>query len=96
MLDGVDSGSKLAVVSFANMAGLEKEGNVLLRPRPEAGRPTPATADLEPGALELSNATAIGGMTSLVTASRHFEMLTKVIEAFASADRSAATSIAKP
>ncbi len=35
-------------------------------------------------------------MTSLVTASRQFEMLTKVIEAFATADRSAATSIAKP
>lgn len=96
LVDGVETGSKLQVVRFANAAGLEKEGDVLLRARPEAGRAQPTTADLEVGALELSNSTAINGMTSLVTASRHFEMLTKVIEAFATADRSAATSIAKP
>jgi flagellar basal body rod protein FlgG len=96
MVDGVDAGSKLAVVSFPNQAGLEKEGNVLLLARPEAGSATMKEPDLEVGALELSNSSAIGGMTSLVTASRHFEMLTKVIEAFAQADRSAATSIMKP
>lgn len=96
LVDGVEAGSKLAVVSFQNPGGLEKEGDVLLRARPEAGRAQPATADLEVGALELSNASAIHGMTSLVTASRHFEMLTKVIEAFSQADRSAATSIMKP
>jgi flagellar basal-body rod protein FlgF len=96
LVDGAESGQKLAVVSFRNQAGLEKEGNVLLRARPEAGRPTPVAADLEVGALELSNSSAIAGMTSLVTASRSFEMLTKVIEAFSQADRSAATSIMKP
>jgi flagellar basal body rod protein FlgG len=96
LVDGVDSGSKLGVVSFRNQAGLEKEGDVLMRARPEAGRAMPATADLEVGALELSNSSAIAGMTSLVTASRSFEMLTKVIEAFSQADRSAATSIMKP
>ena len=96
LVDGMESGSKLGVFKFGNAAGLEKEGNVLLRARPEAGRAQPMDADLEVGALELSNSTAIAGMTSLVTASRHFEMLTKVIEAFATADRSAATSIAKP
>jgi flagellar basal body rod protein FlgG len=96
LVDGADAGAKLQVVRFANPAGLEKEGDVLLRARPEAGRAQPLPADLEVGALELSNSTAINGMTSLVTASRQFEMLTKVIEAFATADRSAATSIAKP
>jgi flagellar basal body rod protein FlgG len=96
LVDGVDSGSKLGVVSFRNQAGLEKEGDILMRARPEAGRAMPAAADLEVGALELSNSSAIAGMTSLVTASRSFEMLTKVIEAFSQADRSAATSIMKP
>ena len=97
LVDGAESGSKLAVVTFRNQAGLEKEGDVLLRARPEAGRAMPASdVALEVGALELSNSSAIAGMTSLVTASRSFEMLTKVIEAFSQADRLAATNIMKP
>ncbi|MFO0565992.1 MAG: flagellar basal body rod C-terminal domain-containing protein [Polyangiaceae bacterium] len=44
----------------------------------------------KPGAVEMSNASAITSMTTLVTASRHFEMLTRVIEAFSTIDYDAA------
>ena len=41
----------------------------------------------------MSNASPVTSMTSLVTASRQFEMLTKVIEAFSSVDHKAATDL---
>ena len=43
--------------------------------------------------LDGSNASAIDGMSSLVTASRQFEMLTKVIEAFSTIDHKAPTDV---
>ena len=49
---------------------------------------------LADGPLEQSNANAGQGMTTLVTSSREFEMITKVIEAFSPCDRQAATDIA--
>ena len=70
-----------------------RDGKVMFRAPPAAGRPVEAVADLEVESLEGSNASAVGGMTSLVTASRQFEMLTKVIEAFSTIDRKAATDV---
>ncbi len=93
LVDGVESGSKLRVVTFARMDALEREGQNLFRAPPAAGRPTETPAELEPGAVEMSNASAITSMTTLVTASRHFEMLTRVIEAFSTIDRRAATDV---
>jgi flagellar basal body rod protein FlgG len=93
MVDGVESGTKLHVVTFPRIEALEREGQGLFRAPAAAGRPTAATAKLEPGALEMSNAPAVASMTTLVTASRQFEMLTRVIEAFSSIDRRAATDV---
>ena len=46
------------------------------------------------GSIEQSNATAVQSMSKLVTLSREFEMITKVIEAFSQVDKKAATDIA--
>lgn len=92
---GQPSGSTVGVFGFANLAGLEKEGNVLLRARPEAGRPEARSVAIESNTLELSNANAVSGMTNLVNASRQFEMVTRVIEAFSQVERRAATDIMK-
>jgi flagellar basal body rod protein FlgG len=46
------------------------------------------------GCVEQSNANAVEGMTQLVSLSREFEMITKVIEAFSTIDHKAATEIA--
>ncbi len=94
LLQGDNPVGKLLVVKFQNVAGLEKQGNVLLRARADAGAVTPYETALEPGSIEHSNANAVQGMTALVTLTREFEMLTKVIEAFSQIDRKAATEIA--
>lgn len=85
---------KLLMVKFANVNGLQKEGHVLLRALPQAGAATTYDGDVMAGCIEQSNANAVQGMTQLVTLSREFEMITKVIEAFSNIDRKAATDIA--
>jgi flagellar basal-body rod protein FlgF len=93
-LTGEQTLGKLQMVKFANVNGLQKEGHVLLRALPQAGARTAYEGGLAGGAVEQSNANAVHGMTQLVTLSREFEMITKVIEAFSTIDRKAATDIA--
>jgi flagellar basal body rod protein FlgG len=93
IVDGQPSGSKLLVVSFTRPQGLVKEGSVLLRATPQAGRPVESEPDLATESLELSNASALDGMTTLVSATREFEMLSRVVEAFSQIERRAATDI---
>jgi flagellar basal-body rod protein FlgF len=93
VVNGEISGQKLMVVTFPKPEGLSKEGAVLLRAAPSAGRPVEKDPDLATESLELSNASALDGMTSLVTASREFEMLSRVVEAFSDVERRAATDI---
>ncbi len=89
----VNAKSKLLVVSFTRPQGLQKEGSVLLRATPAAGSAIPKDPDLSTESLELSNASALEGMTSLVTATREFEMLSRVVEAFSDIERKAASEI---
>jgi flagellar basal-body rod protein FlgF len=87
------TGATIGVFTFQNLNGLEKEGDILFRARPDAGRVQPHAVMLESSALEQSNANAISSMTTLVNASRQFEMVAKVIEAFSQTEHKAATSI---
>lgn len=93
-LTGEQTLGKLRMVKFDNLNGLQKEGHVLLRALPLAGRPTAYEGAVANGCLEQSNANAVAGMTQLVSLSREFEMITKVIEAFSTIDHKAATDIA--
>lgn len=93
VVDGVVTNQRLLVVGFDNPRGLEKEGQVLLKARPDAGKPHLVEADLEPNSLEMSNASALDEMDNLVTATRQFDMLARVIDAFSTTDRKAATDI---
>jgi flagellar basal-body rod protein FlgF len=90
--DGV-TGPKLAVVTFKNLGALERDGQVMFRARPEAGTAQASGALLETASLEMSNANAVTGMTTLVNTSRNFEMISKVIEAFGEIDKRAASGI---
>lgn len=83
----------LAIVRFLNPEGLEKAGNVQLKPRPEAGPAASYDAAVEPGALELSNEDPTEGMADEVTNSREFEMTMRVVDAFREIERSAANKI---
>lgn len=91
--NGEPTGAQIGVFTFSNLNGLEKEGDVLLRPRAEAGRVQPHTQRVDSGALEQSNANAVSSMTTLVNASRQFEMVTRVIDAFSQIERRTATDI---
>jgi len=93
LVDGEISGPKLMVVSFTRPEALQKEGSVLLRGTPGAGRAVEKDPDLATESLELSNASALEGMTTLVTATREFEMMSKVVEAFSEIERKAASGI---
>jgi flagellar basal-body rod protein FlgF len=93
LVDGETTGPKLLVVSFAKPGALAKEGSVLLRATPQAGGVIQKDPDLVTNSLELSNASALEGMTTLVTATREFEMLSRVVEAFSDIERRAATDI---
>ena len=94
-VDDAETNQQLAVVTFANSDGLVKEGSVLVRATPTAGRARAAVPDLEMATLESSNSSALGGMNSLVQASREFEMLTKVIEAFSQVENRVAQDVAR-
>jgi len=94
LVNGETSGPKLLVVSFAKPEGLQKEGAVLLRATPAAGGLVQKDPDLVTSSLELSNASALEGMTTLVTATREFEMLSRVVEAFSNIEQKAANNIA--
>lgn len=91
--NGEATGATIGVFTFQNLPALEKEGEILFRARPEAGRAQAHSVALESSALEQSNANAISSMTTLVNASRQFEMVAKVIEAFSQAEHRAATDI---
>lgn len=95
VVNGEMTGQRLLTVTFPKPEGLVKEGAVLLRAQ-NAGKPVARDPDLATGTLELSNASALDGMTSLVTASRDFEMMSKVVEAFSDIERRAATDIMAP
>ena len=93
-VSGEQTLGKLLIVKFNDVNGLQKEGHVLLRALPQAGRPSTYDGAVAGGCVEQSNANAVQGMTQLVSLSREFEMITKVIEAFSTIDHKAATDIA--
>lgn len=90
--DGIP-GPKLGLVTFPNLNGLERDGQVLFRAQPGAGAAQASEALLETASVEQSNANAVTGMTTLVNSSRNFEMISKVIEAFGEIDKRAASGI---
>ncbi len=92
LVDGEEAG-RLKVVRFNNVDALKKEEHVLLRAEAAAGKPIETDTPVESEALELSNANAMKAMTGLTGATRTFEMLSRVIEAFSEADRKAANDL---
>ncbi|MCH2110501.1 MAG: flagellar hook-basal body complex protein [Polyangiaceae bacterium] len=94
LIDGQPDGQRLMVVKFANFEALEKEGNVLFRAPARAGAAEVIDEfALETQALEKSTDQAFLHMSSVVEASRNFNMLTEVIQAFKSVEERAARDI---
>jgi flagellar basal-body rod protein FlgF len=92
--DGRPSGERIAVVQFHNPGALVKEGNVLLAAPPAAGPPLRVDVPyLQTGALEKGSDQAMKHMSTVVQASRDFEVLSQVIQAFRDVEKSAARDI---
>ena len=85
--------ARLRVVSFADNAGLQKEGNLLFRATDASGPARRSLVPIESGVLEEANFSVVSGMTQIVSATRAFDALGKVIEAFKDADSRAATDL---
>jgi flagellar basal-body rod protein FlgF len=95
LANGEPTGQRVLVVTFPNVQGLIKEGGSVLRARPETGAAITVDPQIRAGALEMSNANALKSMSGMVTATRQFEMLGRVIDAFSQIERRAATDIAR-
>jgi flagellar basal body rod protein FlgG len=91
-VDGEQTG-QLLLVRFADPSSLVKEGASLLRGEAAAGTPVPSPSDLEVGALEGSNVSAVKGMVDIVNATRAFDVCERAIDAFRDADRRAALDV---
>lgn len=90
LADG-ETQAQLKIVSFENPAALTPEAGALVAMSPQSGAATPAGGDITVGALEESNASAVGSMTDLITASRNFEAYQRAIDTFREADRKIVT-----
>lgn len=87
--------ARLLTVTFGNVAALEKEGAVVFRAAAGAGEAVALETEVVTESLEVSDVSAVKTMTAMVDATRQFDMLTRVIDAFGSIERSAATTVMK-
>jgi flagellar basal-body rod protein FlgF len=85
---------QLKIVKFADLRGLEKDGDTLFRATARSG-----TAEVNPqamvmgGVLEMPNVSIVKGMTDLVSLTRAFEAMEKAVETFSQLEHRAATDI---
>lgn len=93
-VDGV-AAARLKLVKFAKPSALDKEGNVLFVANKATGPARVAPLTLETESVEGANVSVVGGMTSIVTTTRTFDAIERVIDAFRDADRRAAMDVGK-
>jgi flagellar basal-body rod protein FlgF len=87
---------KLSIVEFVDKHALKKEGNSLfITPDETNVRRTDIKTTVNQGFLEGSNVNAIGEMSELIQAHRHFESIQKAINAYDSISGKAANEIGK-
>jgi flagellar basal-body rod protein FlgF len=87
--------ARLKLVKFANPAALDKEGDVLFAANAKTGPARVSGVTLETEAVEGANVSVVKGMTDIVSTTRTFDAIQKVIDAFSDADRRAAMDIGK-
>jgi flagellar basal-body rod protein FlgF len=85
--------AQLRFVRFANAKGLERQGHSLFLATERSGGATPTRAQIENEALEMANVSVVKGMTDMVTTTRSFDAIEKVIDAFRQVDQRAANDL---
>ncbi len=87
--------AQLKVVRFAKQSALDKEGSLLFRANKATGPARVTPVKLETESLEGANVSVVQGMTSIVSTTRTFDAIERVIDAFRDADRRAATDVGR-
>jgi flagellar basal body rod protein FlgG len=87
--------AQLKLVEFASPKAVSRQGNGVYAASPAGPAPTPATStQVVAGTLEGANVSPIQAMTEVISTSRHYEALHRVIEAFKEIDTAAAHDLA--
>ncbi len=87
--------AQLKLVEFPTPQALRREGNGLYAMPTQSPAPTPAaTTQVIAGSLEQANVSPLRIMTDVITTSRHYETLHRVIETFKEIDTTAARDLA--
>jgi flagellar basal-body rod protein FlgF len=86
---------RLKLVKFTKQDGLVKEGHLLFSATQASGAARVAPVRLEPEALEGANFSVVKGMTSMVTTTRTFDAINRVIDTFNDIDRRAAMDVGR-
>lgn len=84
---------QLRFVRFNNPKGLDRQGHSLFVATERSGGATPTQVQLENEALEMANVSVVKGMTDMVTTTRSFDAIEKVIDAFRQVDQRAANDL---
>ena len=92
--DGQTAG-QIAVVDFADPAGLSKQGHNYFRPAPELSAAPASAYEVQQGKLENSNASNAEGAIRLVSVMRQFEMLQKAAALGGEMNRKAVEEVAR-
>jgi flagellar basal-body rod protein FlgF len=92
-IDGATT-ARLKLVKFPNQNALDKEGAQFFVPNQKSGVAKVSQVTLQPEAVEGANVSVVKGMTSIVTTTRTFDAIQRVLDAFRDADRAAATQVA--
>lgn len=92
--DGLDVGA-LRIVRFEGPAAVRKEGLNLFAAAPGSAPVTDTATEVMQGYLEGSNVNAVAGVHELVTVTRSFEALQKVIDTFQRLDDRAARDLGR-
>ena len=90
---GGDVSGRVKLVTFAQPSSLAHAGGPLLQATPAAGAVTPSRGPLQIGQIEESNANMVSAMTDLVSTTRNFEALQRVIDIFRDVDQKVVTTV---
>ncbi len=94
---GVDGNNqaKLALVTFSDLNGLQKEGNTLFKLVTEQEEKEADQSQVQEGALELSNVNVMEEMVRMVDSLRSFQSCYKVVQVQDEMDAKAVNDLAK-
>lgn len=95
--DGVQSNpvAQLKLVTFAENAPLEKEGNGFFRKQPNQEEIKATTVQVRQGFVENSNVNMVEEMTQMITTHRTFEAIQRLIQSIDSVNEQSVNSIGR-